>query len=78
MARQKKPDRDGKPDVRAYVVRLDADGQRAIRVLAAERDTTVQDLTIEALNDVLVKHGKRGVTIRNPRGKPGRPASTAR
>jgi hypothetical protein len=68
MARQKKADQD-KPDVRSYVVRLDPDGQRAVRVLAAELDTTVQDLTLAALNDFLAKHGKKGVTIRNPRAR---------
>jgi hypothetical protein len=34
-------------------------------LLALERDTTLQDLAVEALNDVLAKYGKRRI-VRNP------------
>jgi hypothetical protein len=34
-------------------------------MLALERDMTLQALAIEALNDVLKKHGRRAV-VRNP------------
>jgi hypothetical protein len=29
-----------------------------LRILAADRDTTIQDLLAEALNDLFAKHGK--------------------
>ncbi|MCY4230068.1 MAG: hypothetical protein OXF26_04130 [Alphaproteobacteria bacterium] len=32
--------------------------KRQLRVLAAERDTTIQTLLGEALNDLFAKHGK--------------------
>jgi hypothetical protein len=38
---------------------------KALRVLAIERDTTLQALVLEALNDLLVKHGKRP-SLKNP------------
>jgi uncharacterized coiled-coil protein SlyX len=38
---------------------------RTLRMLALERDTTLQAVAIEAFNDVLKKHGKRAV-VRNP------------
>jgi hypothetical protein len=41
------------------------DGLRALKILAVERDMTLQALGAEALNDMLVKHGKRPV-VKNP------------
>ncbi len=38
---------------------------KALRLLALERDTTLQAVAIEAFNDVLKKHGRRPV-VRNP------------
>jgi hypothetical protein len=32
--------------------------KRQLRILAADRDTTIQDLLAEALNDLFAKHGK--------------------
>jgi hypothetical protein len=45
--------------------RVNADGLRALKILAVERDMTLQALGVEALNDMLVKHGKRPV-VKNP------------
>jgi hypothetical protein len=47
------------------LTRVNADGLRALKILAVERDMTLQALGVEALNDVLVKHGKRPV-VKNP------------
>jgi hypothetical protein len=54
------------PEVgRGILTRVNADGLRALKILAVERDLTLQALAVEALNDVLVKHGKRPV-VKNP------------
>jgi hypothetical protein len=50
---------------RGMITRVNADGFRALRMLAAERDTTLQALAIEALNDLLAKYGKRPI-VSNP------------
>ena len=52
-------------DVRALLIRLNADGLRALRQLALDEDTTVQSLAIEALNDLLKKHRAKGAVV-NP------------
>jgi hypothetical protein len=38
---------------------------RALRLQAAEKDTTLNALAVEAFNDLLRKHGKRA-TVENP------------
>ena len=50
---------------RGILTRVNYDGLRALKILAIERDTTLQGLAVEALNDLLVKYGKRPV-VRNP------------
>ena len=50
---------------KSIIARINADGWRALRVLAAERDTTLNALAVEALNDLLKKYGKRA-TVENP------------
>lgn len=47
------------------IFRLNPEGARALKVLAAEKDTTLVALAVEAFNDLLKKHGKRPV-IANP------------
>jgi hypothetical protein len=42
-----------------YQVRIDADGRRALKMLAVEKDTTLNALAVETFNDLLKKHGKR-------------------
>jgi hypothetical protein len=69
MGRSAKPaDKPGKRSpgsFKAILTRLDADGWRALRLLAAERDTTLNALAIEAFNDLLKKYGKQQ-SVENP------------
>jgi hypothetical protein len=51
--------------VRGLLVRVNADGLRALRQLALDEDTTLQALGVEAFNDLLRKHGSRPV-VANP------------
>ena len=50
---------------KGVLARVNADGLKALRILAIERDTTLQALVLEALNDLLAKHGKRP-SLKNP------------
>ena len=50
---------------KGVLVRLNLAGWRELRILAAERDTTLNALAIEALNDLLKKRGKEPV-VENP------------
>jgi hypothetical protein len=50
---------------RGILARVNVDGLRALKILAIERDTTLQGLAVEALNDLLAKYGKRPV-VKNP------------
>jgi hypothetical protein len=68
MARTRRPDRLKSRDPGSYkglLVRMNLDGWRALRMLAAETDTTLNALAIEALNDLLKKKGKRPA-VENP------------
>ncbi|MGC2078777.1 MAG: ribbon-helix-helix domain-containing protein, partial [Xanthobacteraceae bacterium] len=49
------PARVGKRQIAAF---FEPEVGRALRMLAAEGDTTVQALMAEALNDLFAKHGK--------------------
>ena len=51
--------------VKAVLTRVNAEGLKALRLLALEQDTTLQAVAIEAFNDVLKKYGKRAV-MQNP------------
>jgi hypothetical protein len=50
---------------KGVLTRVNTEGQRALRILAIERDMTLQALAVEALNDLLAKYGKPR-TVRNP------------
>lgn len=50
---------------KALLVRINPEGWRALRILAAESDATLNALAIEAFNDLLRKKGKRPV-VANP------------
>jgi hypothetical protein len=50
---------------RSVLVRVNAEGWRALKILAAEQETTLNALAVEAFNDLLKKHGKRQ-NIENP------------
>ena len=62
MSRPAKPARLKSRDPGSFkglLIRMNVEGWRALRILAAETDTTLNALAIEALNDLLKKHGKR-------------------
>ena len=46
---------------RGILTRINAEGLKALRQLALDRDTTVQALLIEAANDLLRKYKRRPV-----------------
>jgi hypothetical protein len=50
-----RPGREGKSNVTGY---FPPEVKKQLRILAAERSTTIQDLLAEALNDLFAKHGK--------------------
>lgn len=52
---------------RGILTRVNAEGLRALKLLAIDRDTTLQALAVEALNDMLSKHGKRRA-VKTPGG----------
>jgi len=51
--------------IKGLLVRMNLDGWRELRILAAERDTTLNALAVEAFNDLLKKRGKQPV-VQNP------------
>jgi hypothetical protein len=54
------------PDAfKQILTRVDAEGWRALRLLAIEQDTTLNALAIEAFNDLLKKYRKAS-TVQNP------------
>jgi hypothetical protein len=64
MARKAKTARPKARDPGSFkglLVRLNVDGWRELRILAAENDTTLNAIAIEAFNDLLRKHGRRPV-----------------
>ena len=50
---------------KSVLVRMNIEGWRALKVLAAEQETTLNALAVEAFNDLLQKHGKRA-SVENP------------
>jgi hypothetical protein len=50
---------------KGLLIRMNLAGWRELRILAAERDTTLNALAIEALNDLLKKRGKQPA-VENP------------
>jgi hypothetical protein len=68
MSRPAKPTRLKSRDPQSFkglLIRMNLEGWRSLRILAAETDTTLNALAIEALNDLLKKHGKRQ-SVENP------------
>lgn len=55
VSRQQSPSRVGKKPVTVYYGK---EAHLQLKILAAEQDTTIQDLHEEALNALFVKHGK--------------------
>jgi hypothetical protein len=50
---------------KGIMTRMNLDGWRALRMLAAERDTTLNALAVEAFNDLLKKYHKKAA-VENP------------
>jgi len=50
---------------KSVLVRMNIEGWRALKVLAVEKEATLNALAIEAFNDLLKKHGKKP-TVENP------------
>jgi len=50
---------------KSVLVRINVEGWRALKVLAAEQEATLNALAVEAFNDLLKKHGKRQ-SVENP------------
>jgi hypothetical protein len=50
---------------KSVLVRINAEGWRALKMLAIENDATLNALAVEAFNDLLKKHGKRQL-VDNP------------
>ena len=53
-----RPSREGKSNVTGY---FPPAVKKQLRILAADRDTTIQDLLAEALNDLFAKHGRHEI-----------------
>ena len=50
---------------KSVLVRTNFEGWRALKMLAVEKDTTLNALAVEAFNDLLKKYGKRQ-SVENP------------
>jgi hypothetical protein len=50
---------------KSVLVRMNIEGWRALKVLAVEKETTLNALAVEAFNELLKKHGKRQ-SVENP------------
>jgi hypothetical protein len=50
---------------KGLLIRMNLEGWRSLRILAAETDATLNALAIEAFNDLLKKHRKKQ-TVENP------------
>ena len=55
VGRQQSPSRVGKKPVTVYYGK---EAHLQLKILAAEQDTTIQELHVDALNALFVKHGK--------------------
>lgn len=57
--------RNNPDSFKQVLTRMSLDGWRALRMLAAQEDTTLNALAIEAFNDLLRKYGKKA-SVENP------------
>ena len=58
-----RPGREGKSNVTGY---FPLEVKRQLRLLAAEHDTTIQNLLAEALNDLFAKNSKPEIAPHSP------------
>ena len=59
MGKSKPSQLSPKSDWRLFGGRIPPELAKAVRILAAKEETSVQDLMIESLIDVLMKHGEK-------------------
>jgi hypothetical protein len=50
---------------KSVLVRINAEGWKALKVLSVDQETTLNALAVEAFNDLLKKYGKR-TNVENP------------
>ena len=62
---QPRPGRTGKSNVTGYFA---PEVKKQLRLLAAEQDTTIQNLLAEALNDLFAKNGKPEIVSLEAKG----------
>jgi len=68
MSRMKKPaPKPSRADTRQIAGHFPVEVSRALRVLAAENDTSVQALMAEALDELFAKYGKPRIAVPKPR-----------
>ena len=60
-----RPGRKGKSNVTGYFA---PEVKKQLRLLAAEQDTTIQNLLAEALNDLFAKNGKPEIVLLEGKG----------
>jgi len=48
-----------KPDRKIFGSRIPSELAKSVRILSIKEDISVQDLMIEALTDMLIKHGEK-------------------
>jgi hypothetical protein len=59
MGRSKLSQLSPKPDWKLFGGRIPPELAKSVRILSIKEGTSVQDLMIEALTDVLMKHGEK-------------------
>jgi hypothetical protein len=65
MSQPKGKKKTNSSSFKGIMTRINLDGWRALRVLAAEQGTTLNALAVEAFNDLLKKYGKKP-SVENP------------
>ncbi|TXM97247.1 hypothetical protein FV242_32015 [Methylobacterium sp. WL64] len=50
--------------VKNMQVKVDLEGWRTVKVLCVTLDRTLEDLMVEAMNDLMVKYGQKGTLER--------------
>jgi hypothetical protein len=59
MGRSKSSQLNQKTDWKIFGSRIPPELAKAVRILSVTKEMSVQDLMIEAFNDVLIKHGEK-------------------
>lgn len=59
MSRSKSSQLSPRTDLKLFGGRIPPELAKAVRILSVTKEISVQDLMIEALSDVLIKHGEK-------------------